>query len=135
MAEYRKPIPTPSPETQEFWAGCKRHELLVQHCKDCGRYIYYPRILCPDCSSTNIEWVKSSGRGEVYTYSVHYRGPTREFKDDVPYVVALIDMEEGWRMMSNIVGCDPEEVKIGSEVEVVFEDITDEISLPKFKLI
>lgn len=134
MAEYKKPIPKPSPETEEFWAGCKRHELLVQHCKDCGRYIYYPRTLCPSCSSRNIEWVKSSGRGEVYSFSVHYRGP-KEFKDDVPYVVALIDMEEGWRMMSNIIDCNPEEVCIGDKVEVVFEDITEEISLPKFRLL
>jgi uncharacterized OB-fold protein len=84
--------------------------------------------------SDRFEWRKSSGRGVVYSFTVVHRAPTPFFRDKVPYVVALIDLQEGVRMMSNIVGCDPAEVKIGDHVEVIFEDINEEITLPKFKL-
>jgi len=83
--------------------------------------------------SRDIEWVGSRGRGKIWTFSVHHLGPTKAYKGDPPHVVAIIDIEEGCKMMSNIVGCSPEDVSIGMEVEVVFDDVTDDITLPKFK--
>lgn len=125
------PVPEKRPETIKFWEGCKEGKFLLQKCDDCGKVIYYPRALCPACMSSSISWIPSAGKGEVYTFSVHHRGPTKGFK--TPYVVALIDLEEGVRVMSNVVGCDPNDVRIGMKVEVVFEQLTDEIFLPKFK--
>lgn len=133
MTEYTKPIPVPNKDTQRFWEGCKGHELLLQKCKDCGNYRFYPRPLCPNCLSSSTDWVKASGKGKVHTFSVVYRAPSEPFKGDVPYTIALIDLEEGVRMMSNIINCKPDAVKIGIPVRAVFEDITDSIALPKFE--
>ncbi|MDQ0287316.1 putative OB-fold protein [Desulfofundulus luciae] len=124
------PVPQKRPETEKFWEGCKEGKLLLQKCNDCGEYIFYPRALCPHCMSQSLSWVESSGRGEVYTFSIHHRGPTPGFKP--PYVVALIDLEEGVRIMSNVIGCDPNEVKIGMKVKVTFEQLSEDIYLPKF---
>jgi hypothetical protein len=133
MKEYKKPLPQMSPWSKPFWEGCKRHKLLVQKCKDCKKPIFYPKLFCPYCLSPNLEWTKATGRGKVYSYTVvHSYGPT-EFSEDTPYVVAVIDLQEGVRMMSNVVGCPPEAVKCDMEVEVVFDDVTEEITLPKFK--
>ncbi|MBE3587920.1 MAG: Zn-ribbon domain-containing OB-fold protein [Thermoanaerobacteraceae bacterium] len=124
------PVPKKTPETAKFWEGCQQGKFLLQKCDDCGKYIYYPRAICPQCMSSRLSWVESTGRGEVYSFSVHHRGPTKGFKP--PYVVALIDLEEGVRVMSNVIGCDPGEVKIGMKVKVTFEQLSDEIFLPKF---
>ena len=133
MAEYQKPVPVPTAESQEYWAGCKRHELLIQRCRSCGRFQFYPRAVCTGCLSQDLEWAKASGRGTVYSYSVVYRAPSKAFAADAPYATAIVELEEGVRMMSNVVGCPPEEVRIGMPVEVVFEDVSDEIALPKFR--
>jgi len=131
--QYEKPLPEPRPETQIYWDACKRHELILPKCRSCGRFFFYPRAVCPHCMSRDIEWVGSRGRGKIWTFSVHHLGPTKAYKGDPPHVVAIIDIEEGCKMMSNIVGCSPEDVSIGMEVEVVFDDVTDDITLPKFK--
>jgi hypothetical protein len=133
MKEYKKPLPQPTPWSKPFWDGCKRHEFLIQRCNDCKKYNFYPKLFCPHCLSLNLEWVKASGRGKVYSYTVVYSYQPTEFSEDVPYIVAVIDLQEGVRMMSNIVGCLPETVKCDMEVEVVFDDVTKEITLPKFK--
>ena len=133
MKEYRKPLPTSSPWSRPFWEGCKRCELLIQHCKDCGANIFYPKLYCPNCLSPNIEWIKASGRGKVYTFTVVRNYPPTAFAQDVPYVVAVIRLEEEVQLMSNIVDCAPEQIKCDMEVEVVFEDVTDEVTLPKFR--
>lgn len=133
MKEYKKPLPQPTPWSKPFWDGCKRRELLIQKCKDCQNPNFYPKLFCPNCLSLNLEWVKASGRGKVYSYTVVYSYQPTEFSEDVPYIVAVIDLQEGVRMMSNIVGCPPEAVKCDIEVEVVFDDVTEEITLPKFK--
>ncbi len=133
MKEYNKPLPVPSLWSKPFWEGCKRHELLIQKCNDCGKRIFYPKLYCPDCLSANIGWEKASGRGKIYTYPIAHSYVPTEFADTVPYVLAVIKLEEGVQMLSNIVGCQSEQVKCDMEVEVVFEDVTDEITLPKFK--
>ena len=128
--EYKKPLPFPDGDTQEFWDGAKRHELLIQKC-DHSHYRYPPRPICPECFSTNFTWEKVSGKGEVYTFIIVRVSPRPDW--EVPYVVAVIQLNEGPRMESNIVGIKPEDVKIGMKVQVVFEDVTDKFTLPKFK--
>ena len=133
METYEKPIPKPDRETRPFWEGAKQQKLLIQHCLDCGAYQFYPQAHCRGCLSDRLDWVESKGTGCVYSYSVVHRAPSAAFDKDAPYTVALIDLPEGCRMLSNVVEVGPEEVRIGMEVEVVFEEITPEISLPKFR--
>ncbi len=133
MADYQKPLPVVNEDTREYWAACQRHELLIQQCRACGRFQFYPRGICAHCLSEDLAWAKASGKGEVYSFSVVQRPPTKAFAADVPYTIAVVELAEGVRMMTNIVDCPPDQVRIGMPVEVVFEDVTAEISLPKFR--
>ena len=133
MPDYLKPLPNVRPESLVFWEGAKRHELLIQKCLDCGSYRFYPRSICPYCLSYEAEWVKVNGRGKIYSFTVSHHYPSPEFKEDVPYNIAIVELDEGVRLMSNIVECHNENLKIGMPVEVVFEDVTPEITIPKFK--
>ena len=132
-APASKPIPVPTRETRPYWDGCKQHELRIQQCAACAHSQFYPRLYCTACMSERVEWVKASGRGTVLSFTIVYRPVTQAFAADVPYVVALITLDEGPQLMSNVVGCAPETVHIGMPVEVTFEDWTEEISVPKFK--
>jgi uncharacterized OB-fold protein len=133
MPSYQKPLPRIDADNRPFWEGCKRHELLLQRCLDCGRYIWYPRQFCGQCLSDNTEWVPASGKGTVHTYTIIRQTRARGFRDDVPYVLAYIELDEGVIMMSNVVRSAPENVHIGMPVQVTFEDVTEEVSLPKFR--
>jgi uncharacterized OB-fold protein len=128
-----KPIPAVTLETAPYWEGARRHELRIQCCAACGQRQFYPRIYCTKCFSDRVEWIKASGRAKVTTFTIVRRPVSPAFADDVPYVVALVTLDEGPTMMTNIVGCPPEKVAIGMPVEVTFEDWTEEISIPKFK--
>lgn len=130
---YKKPLPGPTLESKEFWEGCKRHELLIQRCRDCGSYRHYPRLLCPKCNSENTEWVKVSGKGQVYTWAVAVQPFHPGFAEDVPYAMVIVELEEGVRLMTNIMDSRPEDLYIGMPVKVVFDDVTEEVTLPKFK--
>ena len=130
---YNKPLPIPSRTSAEFWKAAKRHELCLQHCQDCGHYVFYPRSLCPQCLSSNLRWEKISGQGKVYSYTTVHRAGIPGFEEDVPYVFARVELDEGPRMATNIVGIEPEKVAIGIEVEAFFDDVTPEITLVKFK--
>jgi len=131
---YPGPIPKPTPETKAFWEATKEHRLLVQRCRDCQQYYFYPRPLCVHCLSRNVEWRQVSGRGRVHTFVINHR-PPRNYPLPAPYVIGIVELDEGPRMLSNIVGvqADPQHVRCDMPVEVVFEDITDEISLPRFR--
>jgi len=134
MSEYKKPLPEFRPETKPYWEATKNHELKLPRSKTNNKFFFYPRAVSPyDDMSQDIEWVNASGRGKVWTYSIHNMGPTKAYKGDPPYVVALVELDEGVKMMTNIVDCDPQDVKIVMEVEVVFDDITEDVTLPKFK--
>jgi len=133
MAGYAKPLPTITEEGKPYWEGCKRHEFLLQRCNDCNKFQFPHRTICSHCSSFNVKSVRGSGKGVVYSFTTVYRPPTGGFELDVPYTVAIIELDEGPRMMSNVVGCKPEDVRIGMRVGVIFEDVTEEITLPKFK--
>jgi uncharacterized OB-fold protein len=136
MSGYKKPLPEIEGWwSKEFWEGCKRHEFLLQQCADCMKInTYSPRILCPNCLSTNLKWIKASGKGKIYSFTVVMAHPPVSFIDDVPYVVAVIKLEEGPRMISNIVECKPDGLSCDMDVEVVFEDVTEEFALPKFRV-
>ena len=131
--KYPKPLPRIDEESKGFWEACQRHELYLQRCGECGAFRYYPRALCPSCLSDRTEWVPSSGKGTIYTFTVVYQNLAAGFRDELPYVLAYVELEEGVRMLTNIVGCPPEAVRIGMPVEVVFEDVTPAVTLPKFK--
>ncbi|MBI4641644.1 MAG: Zn-ribbon domain-containing OB-fold protein [Candidatus Tectomicrobia bacterium] len=133
MGEYRKPLPTPDLDSQLFWEGCRRHELILKECLNCGAHRFVSRLLCPHCHSEETRWVKANGKGEVYTYTVMHQPYHPAFAPDLPYVVAMIELEEGVKLISNVIGCRPQEVKVGMKVEVVFDDVTDEVTLPKFR--
>lgn len=131
--EYKRPIPIPDAASAAYWEGAKRHELTLKHCNDCGYYIHYPKTRCPKCWSTNVGDAAVSGRGTIYTLAIHHvpSGPGFE----TPYPVALVSLEEqeDVRIMANIVECPLEEIKVGMPVEVVFHDVTDEITIPLFR--
>ena len=135
MAEYNKPLPIPDPVTRPFWDSLKAHAVQLQRCSACDRFIYYPRAVCPGCLSEDLAWSPVSGRGVVHAFTIPHRHPNPAFGSEVPYVVALIELEEGVRMMSNLIDVDPtpEAVRIGLPVEIVYDDVTDEITLPTFR--
>jgi len=133
MTEQSRPLPKPDRDSEYYWAAARRRELVFQQCAGCRRFRFYPRAVCPDCMSDKFEWRRSEGRGVVYSFTVIHRAPTQAFRDRTPYMLALIELPEGVRMMSNLIGCDPAEVRIGMPVKVAFEDASEEITLPMFR--
>jgi uncharacterized OB-fold protein len=129
-----RPVPVADADSAPFWDGCRAGELRLQQCADCGAHRYPPASLCPACGGGETRWAALSGRGTVFSWIVVvHPSPRAVYADEVPYVVALIDLEEGVHMASNIVGCAPEDVTAGMPVEVVFEKVSEEITLPKFR--
>jgi uncharacterized OB-fold protein len=133
LAEYIRPLPVPDGDTKPYWDAAREHRLVIQRCQACQQAIFYPRSLCPHCMSDQIAWIDASGTGTIYSFTVVHRAPA-QFAEDAPYVVALIDLAEGVRLMSSVVDCAPSDVRIGARVEVTFDDVTPEITLPKFRL-
>lgn len=135
MAEkkYTKPLPRIDEESKGFWEACARHELYVQRCRACQSIRHYPRALCPACLSADTEWLRCSGRGTVYTFTVTHQNQAPGFRDGLPYVLAYVELDEGVRILTNVVGCAVDDVRIGMAVEVVFDDVTADLTLPKFK--
>jgi uncharacterized OB-fold protein len=137
MADTDKPlkpqIAVAHADTAPFWEGAARGELLYQHCSACGRTQFPPRRHCAHCQAGEPQWRRSAGRGAVHTFTVVHRAPTTAFKDEVPYAIALVDLDEGFRMMMNVLGCPPGEVEIGTRVRVVFRP-HGEAMLPQAEL-
>jgi uncharacterized OB-fold protein len=129
----KKPLPAQDELNKPFWEAARRHELVLQHCLRCGSYRYPAGLNCCECLSDELEWKKVSGRGTVYTWTVFHRAYHPAFVDDIPYAVVAIELDEGPRMTSNLVNCSLKDIKIGMRVEVIFEEVSDEISLPKFR--
>ncbi|WP_158599072.1 Zn-ribbon domain-containing OB-fold protein [Planococcus salinus] len=112
----------------------KEKKFLIPHCNECNEMFFYPRVVCPHCGGTNIEFQDHNGKGEIYSYSIVEKSFIQGFEKEVPYTVALVQLEGGKaRMMTNIIECEPEKVEIGMPVEIHFQDVTDEIALPHFK--
>ena len=133
--EYTKPLPRPlNPElTRPFWEATKRHELVMPRCKTCDRIFFYPRSECPRCLSINLEWVPVSGRGRLHTYTIVYQSANRAFQPDAPYVYAIVQLDEGPRLVSNVVQGALEDIKVDMPLVAVFDDVTPEWTLVKFK--
>lgn len=132
-ATTKKPIPRVDEESRGYWEACRRHELRIQRCAACGTFRHHPRAVCPACMSSEVEWVLSSGRGTVYTFTVTHQNQAPGFREELPYVLAWVEVEEGVLLLTNVVGCAPESVRIGMPVEVVFEDVGEEIAIPRFR--
>lgn len=128
-----KHLPPVNSETAPYWEGCREGELRLQRCAACAGLQFYPRLLCSHCGARDLTWVAASGNGRVRSFTIVRRAVSAAYEQDVPYVVALIELQEGPTMMSNVVGCDPEAVAIGMPVRVTFERWTDEISMPLFQ--
>ncbi len=129
----QKPSPVVNPWSQPFWDAAREEKLVIQHCRDCGANIFYPRIACPQCFSDNLEWIQASGKGTVYTYTVVVSNSPSAFIADMPFVIAIVKLAEGVQMLSNIVGCKPDDVRCDMPVEVVFEKLNEKFKLPKFR--
>jgi len=131
---YIKPLPQPNADTKPFWDGCFEHQLRFQKCRDCEHVRWPPSVICPLCYSPNTDWIVASGKGIVYTFVVHHYAYNKAFEDELPYITAIIELEEGPHILSNIVDCHPSELKCDVPVSIVWDDITEEFSLPKFIL-
>ena len=127
------PIPVVDQDTQPFWDGCARSELLLQCCRKCQTWWHPPSPICPNCFSAEYDWTPSSGKGTVYTFSVIHHPFRRNWEALVPYVVGVIELEEGPHILSNVVGVEPDAVEVGMRVAVSFEQMSDTISLPLFR--
>ncbi|MFH1154451.1 MAG: Zn-ribbon domain-containing OB-fold protein [Pseudomonadota bacterium] len=133
MNDYKKPLPEIQPWSKAFWEGTREEKLLIQECLDCKSKIFYPRKHCPECWSSRLSWVEASGKGKIFSYTITQAGVEEPFSQDLPLILALVDLDENVRMMSNIIDCKPEDLSIGMDLEVVFQKVTDEITLPKWR--
>ena len=126
--------PVPQPESDFYWEKCKQHELWLRNCLDCNQPFFYPRDICPTCFSRNTNWIPSSGNGKIHAFTIVQRAPTPAFQDRVPFVAAVVELDEGPRIPTNIINvdADPDVVHVGMPVSVLFEDLDETISLPMF---
>jgi uncharacterized protein len=130
-----RPLPSKTQEGMPYWEGCNRGELLLQRCDKCHAFQWFPRAYCRDCSNESFTWVKASGRGKVVSYSVVHKPINPSFAAMVPYVIAVVELDEGIRMMTNIVDAATRAIKAGDAVEVVFEKQDEDTTIPVFRLV
>jgi uncharacterized OB-fold protein len=130
---YAKPLPVPSRVTEPFWEGLRQGELRLQRCADCGKHIFYPRSVCKHCLSQGLEWVIVSGRGRLYSYTVVRRAMNPAFQSDVPYVYAIVELEEGPRVTTNVVNCALDALWVDMPLKAVYDSVTPEVTLLKFE--
>ncbi len=133
VQDYKKPLPVVDEESKRFFDGAKQHKLLLQQCRECKAYSFPFRRWCNVCQKRSLEWVEASGKGEVYTYGLMHYVYRPAFASEVPYPVVIIHLDEGPLITSNLMGCKNEEIKVGMRVEAVFDDVTSEFALPKFR--
>lgn len=129
-------LPVPDQETQPFWDAAREHRLLIKQCNACGKAFFYPRTYCPHCWSADTTWIESEGSGVVYTFTVVHQNDLPPFRDRLPYVTAIVQLDEDVRMTTNIEGCAPEDVRCGMQVVVAWreEQRDDEtVVLPVFR--
>jgi uncharacterized OB-fold protein len=130
---YSKPLPVVTEETRPYWESAKAHRLALPRCTDCGRFRFPPTAFCPSCLGDGAAWTPVSGRGTVYSFVVMHQVYDASFKDDVPYNVAAVELEEGPRLYTNIVGCANDAIDVGMAVDVHYDDVTPEVTLVKFR--
>ena len=134
MTDQQLPVPVPviNPETEPFWEATSAHKLMLPQCTLCRTVIWYPRAMCPDCGSTTVEWFEASGLGRIYTYTIIGRGEG-PYRSIGAYVLAYVELEEGPRILTNIIGCPHESVMVGQSVAVAFQDSGEGTALPRFR--
>ncbi|HEX6553425.1 MAG TPA: Zn-ribbon domain-containing OB-fold protein, partial [Ktedonobacteraceae bacterium] len=125
-----KPLPVVTDTNRSFWEACRQGKLLLQYCDQCQRYQFYPRLYCMHCGSTTLHWTEVSGRGVIYSYTIIHQNKSPEFVNDTPYNLAIVQLEEGPRMLSNIVDIEPANLRVDLPVTVRFDPVSDAISLP-----
>ena len=130
---YAKPLPRITPDNRPFWDAARRHQLVLQRCADCQRFRYPPAPVCAACLSDRAEWTAVSGRGTVSTFVVFHQRYFPSFADDIPYNVVQVQLDEGPRLTANLVDVPNADIEIGMRVEVVFDDVTPDVSLPRFR--
>lgn len=130
---YQKPLPEPSPVSAPYWEGLKSGELRLLRCDECGRYVFYPRTICPNCLSDRLHWETVSGRGKVYSYTIVRRAMNPAFAKDVPYVFAIVELAEGPRLTTNIVNSPLEAMRVDMPVKATYDNVTPNITLLKFE--
>jgi uncharacterized OB-fold protein len=130
-----RPLPVKTQEGMPFWEGCKRGELLLQQCDKCHAFQWFPRAYCRDCSNDKLTWIRASGRGRVVSFSIVRKPINQSFASMVPYVLAVVELDEGIRMMTNIVDAVSRNVKADDVVQVVFEEQNDDVTIPLFRLV
>jgi uncharacterized OB-fold protein len=128
-----KPLPVVTEMNRPFWEGCRSGILRLQYCDQCQQHQFYPRLYCMHCGADKLSWVTVSGRGVIYSYTIIHQNKSPEFVQDTPYNVAIIQLAEGPRMMSNNVGISPQDLRIDLPVKIVFDPVTDTISIPRFE--
>lgn len=128
-----KPVPIVDADSRPYWSAAAQGRLTLQRCRDCRRFVHYPRAVCPHCMSEDLGWEEVSGEGSIYTYTVVHRAPDA-FVGDAPYVVALVELGEGVRLLSRLLGL-PEHARIGARVRVSFVRVAPDIALPCFELV
>ena len=126
-------VPTPDADSKPFWDGCRDHKLMFQKCGACGQVRWPPCILCPQCLSQETQWIEAGGRGTIYTFAVYHQAFHPAFQNKLPYVTAIVELNEGPMLLTNIVGCSPDSLECEMPVQVIWDDVSDEFSLPKFQ--
>jgi hypothetical protein len=134
MSSVVKPVPRPSAESLPYWEGAREKKLLLQHCRSCGEFWFPPSARCRHCLSHNFAWEEVSGQGRIYSFVVYHRHYHPAFEDELPYVVAIIELDEGPRLLSNIVGGPSQDVRCDLPVRAVFEDGGHGTVIPKFEI-
>lgn len=129
-----RPLPLPTTDTLPYWRAAAEGRLVIQHCRDCGHRQFYPRAFCTKCLSEQTDWIEVEGSGHIYTFTVCRIAPSPAFAAALPYAVAMVELKEGVRLLTNIVDSDISRVAVGAPVTVCFERIDDECTLPQFKL-
>lgn len=133
MSEYKKLLPAITTLNAPYWDGLKRRELKMPKCNDCGKIWYPPSPFCPSCWSREFSWQQLSGRGKVSSWVVFHQAYFSSYKDDIPYNVAEVELEEGPRLLTNLVGIENEDIAMGLPVEIVYDDVTEDVTLAKFQ--
>jgi uncharacterized OB-fold protein len=129
-----KPTPRPSPESRNFWEGAKDKRLMLPRCNICGQFWFPPSQRCRHCLAADFEWRESAGAGRIYSFVVYHRVYHPAFEGEVPYVVAIVELDEGPRLLTNIVGTPPDDVRCAARVRVVFDATQSGVTIPKFEI-
>ena len=135
MTAIQRPLPQATDITAPYWQAAQQERLVLQHCRQCQNWQFFPRSFCCHCGSEAVVWKASTGQGKIYTFTINRRATHAFFKERLPYAVAMVELDEGPRMMANIIDSDLKRLVIGARVQVCFERASEEITLPQFRLV